>query len=412
MSGKSLLFIAPASPAPDGNGLAMRAHMFLTAYAAAADVDLAVVPVAGAAAIDPRAGRLCRRAAIIGLDGVDSHFALVRAVADDDARLAAFARYGAPSITAPLTAGLRARLAAFAGGQAYDLVHVSRTYLGGLADPWVKAGARLILDCDEADGDVLRAIARLERRGGSGAAAAWTMLDAGHHDGLALRVLPRFGRRFASSHGEARRLTELTGAEVTTVSNPAPRLAPLPAAPPRPDPLILLVGTMNYAPNVDGAIWFARTVLPRIRRGGASKAKLLIVGRRPADPVLRLRHQCGVEVVGSAPDLRRYYRRAALVVAPLRAGGGTRIKLLEAAVLRRPVVATAIGAEGLGLRHGRDLMLANDADGFARACLVLLRQPQLAQRLTRNAAAFLQSRHDSRIIGGIIRSSVGLGGGQ
>lgn len=412
MSGHRLLFIAPISPAPDGNGLAMRAHLFLSAYAEAAAIDLAVVPVAGAAEIDPRAARLCRRAAVIGLDGVDSHFALVRAVADEASRLAAYARYGAPSITAPLTTGLRARLAAFAGDEPYDLVHVSRTYLGRLADPWVQSGARLILDCDEADGDVMRAIARLKRRSGASADAAWISLEAGHHDRLAQQVLPQFDRRFAASDGEARKLLRLTGVAVTAVANPTPRLMPLPVAPRRPDPLIILVGTMNYAPNVDGAVWFARTILPRIRRCGVPRARLLIVGRRPTATVLRLGSQPGVTVIGSAPDLRPHYRQAALVVAPLRAGGGTRIKLLEAAALRRPIVSTTTGAEGLGLRHGRDLLLADDAEGFAGACLSLLRRPHLAHRLARNAAAHLKARHEARTIGRTIRACVGLGGGR
>lgn len=404
MTRPRVLFIAPASPAPDGNGLAMRGHLFLEAYAQAADVDLAVIPVAGGAAIDPRAAALCRRSEVIALSGQDTHFSLVQALSDPQGRLSAFERYGKPAVTAFLTREVRDALAAFAEGP-YDLVHVFRTYLADLA--W-GLGGRIFVDCDEMDSDVLAAIAGLEQAAGRGEAAQWTRIDARHYLEQERALLPRADLCFAASAGEARKLARLRAdGAVTPIANPAPPERAAPKRIARRNPLILLVGTMNYAPNVAGAVWFAKQVLPRLRHLCGPRTRLVIAGRRPSAAVRRLAQQPGVRVAASVPDLRPFYRRADLVVAPLRAGGGTRIKLLEAVGMRRPIVSTRIGAEGLGLRHGRDLLLADDAPAFARACSLLIRHPDMARRFVANAARVL-AVHEPRLLQRRILEAAGL----
>lgn len=414
MSRPRILFIAPACPSPAGNGLAIRANLFLTAYAQVADIDLAVVPVAGPALIDPRTAALCRRSTIIEVDGVDSHFALVQAVADNPARLAAFARYGAPAVTAFLTRGVVDRLAAFAARESYALVHVSRTYMGDLAAPWRGvAGTRTVIDCDEVDSEVLTGIARLERQAGYAEAAAWARIDARHLDRHARGVLPGFDLCFAASQPEAAELAAMrTGRDVHVLANPAPSGRAIRLPPARGERVILLVGTMNYGPNVEGAVWFARQILPWIQRRARTGVRLVIAGHRPAARVRRLGALRGVTVAGTVPDLRPLYGIADIVVAPLRAGGGTRIKILEAARMGRACVSTRVGARGLDVRHGRDIWLADDRVDFGRACLRLLRHPELAGRLASNAARTLLPLHNPARLRNRILRSTGLGGGH
>jgi glycosyltransferase involved in cell wall biosynthesis len=101
----------------------------------------------------------------------------------------------------------------------------------------------------------------------------------------------------------------------------------------------------------------------------------------------------GVEVWADPADLAPHYDWAEVALAPLRAGGGTRIKILEAFAARVPVVASRIGAEGLAVRDGRHLLLADDASGLAAACLRLHDDRPLARRLTGNALALVRRRY-------------------
>jgi glycosyltransferase involved in cell wall biosynthesis len=394
-----LLFLAPTSPSPDGNGLAMRIFLFLTAYASRFDVDLAVVPVGGAPRIDGRATALCRRSALIPLGGVDSHFALICALGDPQARLAAFAGYPNPSMIATLTVAVRDEVKAFAGEERYELVHVARTYLAGLAHvPLAGGPVPLVVDCDEAEGAVHRAMAGLQRRSGKHHAARWSMAEALQFDKQARRELPAARLCFASSPRESARLNAFVpGVKAETVVNPAPNggnISPSRTRTGLKECVIVAVGTMSYLPNSDGITWFARQILPRIQAGSRRPVRLVIVGMAPPASVLRLAVLKGVTVTGTVPDIGPYYRDADLVVAPLRAGGGTRIKLLEAACHGRPVVSTRIGAEGLGLRHGRDILLADRPTDFAKACLRLLDNPRLAGRLVANARQAVGRDHD------------------
>ncbi len=154
---------------------------------------------------------------------------------------------------------------------------------------------------------------------------------------------------------------------------------PRPDAPPRAHDRIVFVGSMSYGPNVDAVQHFVREILPRVRLR-RPEATFAIVGRDPAPEVLALAGP-GVEVVGGVPDVRPYLESASLMAVPLRIGGGTRLKIPEAFGMRCPVVSTPIGAEGLGLEHGRELLLARQPAAFAQAVVQLLERPEQAAAL-------------------------------
>ena len=148
---------------------------------------------------------------------------------------------------------------------------------------------------------------------------------------------------------------------------------------------ILYTGGMDWYPNRDAVEFFALSVLPRIRRS-VPTARLIVAGRSPA-PEFRRRF-AGlpfIEFTGAVPDMRPLITRAAVCVVPLRVGSGTRLKILEAAAMARPVVSTTIGAEGLSFTDAREILLADDADTFAAAVVALLNDPQ--RRASMSAAA-------------------------
>lgn len=162
-------------------------------------------------------------------------------------------------------------------------------------------------------------------------------------------------------------------------------------------PSILFTGKMDYRPNVDAVLWFAKDIWPRIH-AHRLEAQFMIVGQRPTAPVRRLHGQQGIVVTGAVEDVRPHLAAASVYAAPLRMGGGTRFKLLEAMALARPIVSTTLGAEGFAVRSGRELLLADAPEAFAEAVLSLLADPARAQALGEAGRAFVAAHYDWSVI--------------
>lgn len=145
---------------------------------------------------------------------------------------------------------------------------------------------------------------------------------------------------------------------------------------------MLFLGTLDYEPNRQGLLTFCREILPLIR-ARRPRATLTIIGANAPSAIETIAELPGIHYRGFVPDVRPYLWQAAVCVVPLFAGGGTRLKILEALAAGCPVVSTPLGAEGLALRPERELLLAEDAPGFAQQVLRLLAEPALAQRLAR-----------------------------
>ena len=170
----------------------------------------------------------------------------------------------------------------------------------------------------------------------------------------------------------------------TAKYTPAP---PAAADPPR----IVFLGSMDWEPNIDAVVYFCREIFPVIRATFPA-AMFQIVGRNPLKSVRQLASD-HVEVTGTVPSVAEYLRVATVVVVPLRIGGGTRLKIFEAMATGKAVVSTTIGAEGLEVKSGRDLILADDATKFADAINLLLSDADL-RRQYEQAAAKLAAQYD------------------
>lgn len=190
--------------------------------------------------------------------------------------------------------------------------------------------------------------------------------------------------------------------ELLLAENPGLRIAVLPNGvdtrryTPLPFPehtnRLIYVGNMAYRPNIDAVTWFCRDIYPIIK-AEYPKIEFWIVGKDPTPEVTSLAAN-GIRVTGQVDDLLPYYKDAIMCVVPLRAGGGTRLKILEAMALGRPMVSTTIGCEGIEARNGEQLFIADTPEQFARYTLELLRDKQQWLDMTRQARALSVERYD------------------
>jgi glycosyltransferase involved in cell wall biosynthesis len=164
---------------------------------------------------------------------------------------------------------------------------------------------------------------------------------------------------------------------IATVPNAVNKfeLLPIPSS-----PTLLFLGTYGYEPNTAAAEFLIRQIWPKIFEA-MPEARLIIAGPEPERIPSYSKNIPGVEYSGFVEDLEALYRRSRVVCCPILWGGGTRIKIIEAAAYGRPIVSTTIGAEGLDLSDGSDILLRDDPKSFAEACLHLLKDPESCRQL-------------------------------
>ncbi len=167
----------------------------------------------------------------------------------------------------------------------------------------------------------------------------------------------------------------------------------LDGADPADEPVCVFVGALDYRPNVDGAVWFCRYVLPLLRRG-RPEAKVCLVGRKPAPAVRQLVELPGVELVGQAPDVRPHVARATVAVVPLRIARGLQNKVLEAMAMGKAVVASPQALAGVKAEPGAHLLAAESPTEWAETVLGLFDDRRLRRQLGSAARTFVEQHHD------------------
>lgn len=153
-----------------------------------------------------------------------------------------------------------------------------------------------------------------------------------------------------------------------------------PTGKPSRDTHLVFVGSLDAMVNQDAVRWFARDILPRLRSTNRA-VSVTIVGRRPPASLYRLAKEAAFTVAADPADVRPFIEEAGVYVVPLRIGGGTRLKILEAWAMERAVVSTLVGAEGLDARAGEDIVLADEPQEFADAVLALISSPSVRRRI-------------------------------
>jgi len=170
-------------------------------------------------------------------------------------------------------------------------------------------------------------------------------------------------------------------------------------------PRLLFVGNMSYSPNVAAVKHVARRVLPLVR-AHFPDAELIVCGSGGARLAAQVGHLAGVRLMDYVEDLASMYLGASLLISPVPVAGGTQYKILEAMALGVPIVAASPSAEVGNMTNGRELLVADSAEGLAAAAVSILKNPGLAAHLSENARTFIRSRHTWESKAGLLRSVV------
>jgi glycosyltransferase involved in cell wall biosynthesis len=226
----------------------------------------------------------------------------------------------------------------------------------------------------------------------------------------------RYWRKRLSRYPILTTVSELEAEAVRGVVGPGPKIRVIPngvdigsfpAEPPlrRNTGQLLYNGALTYLPNYEAVHWFAEAILPKIRET-VPAARLVVTGRYTPKAAGTLLQNPDIQLTGFLPELQSTLAMSMAAVVPLRAGGGTRLKILEAFAAHLPVVATTIGAAGLGVESGKHLLLADTAEEFARATIQVLTNENIAERLAANARHLAEQQFDWRAIGGTLANVI------
>lgn len=369
MTGGDLLYVSPVLPAPTGSGIAMRAHVVLRALAAHFRVFPLIVPY----------GQRHEESAAIELDGICVTPRIVPR----------------PHGTLGLAGWVASAAAAYAG-RPFATVHVFRLAMLPFAEPYLYptrgAAPQRHLDLDDVESTTRRRLAALYRLHGRTTEAELEESQIAHFSRLEADTLRSFDRVYVCSESDR---SLLSGARADLIVLPnAVAVPPVPPARSRGGPFtFLFVGTLGYIPNEDAVLFFCDEVLPILRAAAPRPFRIVLVGTGVSAELRARLSLPNVEIVGAVPDVAPWYQQADVAIVPIRGGGGTRIKLLEAFAHRRPVVTTTIGVEGIDARDGEHVLIADTAAAIADRCLGLMRDRALGERLVANAFALLASAY-------------------
>ena len=168
---------------------------------------------------------------------------------------------------------------------------------------------------------------------------------------------------------------------------------------------LLFIGKMDYGPNIDAALYFCKSILPHIRNV-EPRAHVYIVGREPSEEIRALHTGSDVFVTGAVPDATPYFNAAGIVIVPIRFGGGTRIKILEAFAHRKAVVSTTTGCEGLAVEEGVHLSRADTPREFAAKCLALMTDASMRRALGGAGRELVESHYSKDVFQRAVRRCV------
>jgi glycosyltransferase involved in cell wall biosynthesis len=291
------------------------------------------------------------------------------------------------------------------GSQRFDVVFVNLPYLAHYRlrhSPPGTVTPAVVIDSHDIGYDLARQIATSSAPLGQRLHASFNWRKLAREELAAYNAAD--GVCVCSTADQKRLAADAPSATTVVIPNAADveHLRPRDTDPPPDGRTVLFFGLLATVPNVDGVLYFLREIWPLIT-AVRPDARFVVIGANPA-PAIRAHAGPGVTIVGRVDDLRPHLSAAGVVVVPLRLGSGTRLKILEAWAMARPVVSTALGAEGLDCVPGRHLLIAGDPSDFASSVLRILGEPGLADELGRAGRALVSERYSWRGAAGTLEA--------
>ncbi len=374
---RSVLMVTPEPPYPLNGGGAFRIASLAHYFAQSADLDLVLFSNTGKVAVSPPG--LVRRQTVIPLplhnpDAAARYF-----------RNARRAFQGQPPLIDRLS-GHADEMNRALKGKHYDLGIVEHFWCAPYLQQIARVCERTVLDLHNIESVLHARCAETSR----GLVAAGHRRFAACYRRLEEELLPRYGMILAGSEPDAVVARQLApGAKVAVYPNSLP-LTPAPQV--REEPVVVFSGNFEYHPNIDAIDFLVNSIWPEVRKR-CPELRLRLVGRGDAFIRHLLPSGFEIEVTGAVDDALARIAAARIVVAPLRAGSGTRIKILEAWAAARPVVATLLAAEGLEYVKDRDLLIANDGPSIAGAIAGLNADPEQRARIASGGRCLFGQRY-------------------
>jgi glycosyltransferase involved in cell wall biosynthesis len=403
MTRPRLLFLCQTLPYPPDGGVSIRTYHVLRLLAREFEID--------ALCFYRRRERINRDAVLAGIDGlrpfahveafpIPQEFHKGRLLWDHARSLLSGRAYTTYTYD---SSAFRTRLRELLASRRYALAHVDSLDLAVYL-PMLQ-GLPTVCVHHNIESLLLRRRARSER-------SLWRRAYIALQGRLLARVerawWPRVALNVVVSEVDGRQLTSMApGAPVVVVPNGVDVTAFRPE-PGRDDGLVY-VGSLDGFPNRDALEYFCEEILPHIRLRCGDRLAVRWVGRCGDGDVRRYRDRYGVELTGYVSDVRRFVRDAACYVAPIRVGGGTRLKILDAWAMGKAVVSTSIGSEGLAVADGVNIVTRDDPEAFAEGVRTVLAEQALRTRLGQGARETAERSYSWEVIGdGMLRAYQGL----
>ncbi len=392
-TGRRLLFLGQTLPYPPDGGVQIRTFNVLRLLSTHFDVHALCfyrrashpTPAHLARALDG-----LRKLAEVEAFPIPQEHSIARLLLDHASSTATRSVY---TVRAYRSAAFRQRLFALLYAAPFDLVYMDSLDLSG----YLPLPSQLPVVCTHhnIESDLLRRRAARERNPLRRAYIAHQARLMAREEA---RWAPRVDLNIVVSADDARRLAEIAPRAATVVvPNGVDTEAFRPAT--GPEHGIVFVGGYTWFPNRDALDFFTREILPLIRNGQPDDPPVQWVGRAPDAVRKRYRDSHGIELTGYVDSIRPFVARAACYVVPLRVGGGTRLKILDAWAMGKAVVSTAAGCEGLAAIDGENILIRDDPAAFAAAVRLVLSDPDLRCRLGDAARRTAEHRYDWRVIG-------------
>ena len=398
----NLLFISFCMPCPTGGGSRMRAYNILLALSSSFTVDLLVFH-AGLRQRPPRPQpaltKICASITVCARNPVHDRSYWLRAVWKKVLnRLFISWTSRFIEIHPQLTPRQQENLHHYFRGKHFAVIHLFRLAMYPLFRTFSESVSfdRLQLDLDDIESENWSRISELHRLNSNSARALQAKRGSAIYRKLEENILPSVDRVIVCSEHDKSKIENLYTCQQVTVF---PNIYPIPEirAHKAIDQKIrlLFVGLAGYPPNTDAILYFCGRILPELRQKTTNVFELQIItgGKMPGQIRKKIAKESDIAIIGWVDDVGPYYQQADIVVIPLRAGSGTRIKALEAFARQVPVVSTSIGVEGLEVEHGEHALIADTPGDFAEQCQILMNNPTVGKTLAENAYSLVKTRY-------------------